>query len=105
MIGDMMFGRGSDSADRAIIAGKLRALAKRGPGGWWRIVKNIGRFTLRVTEKPLTTARWESIIRSHGFQSVSTRRIVAEACIVVAVKPLSGSQSAQSSDQEVYLPV
>ena len=35
VIGDMMFGRGADAQDRAIIASKARSLLRRGPGGWW----------------------------------------------------------------------
>ena len=87
VIGDMMFGRGSDPADRQIIWDKVRELAGRGPGGWWRIVKNAGRFMFRFQEKPLMPAAWESIVREAGFVNVKTSRVVAEACVISATKP------------------
>jgi SAM-dependent methyltransferase len=87
VIGDMMFGRGSDPADRQIIWDKLRELAGRGPGGWWRIVKNGCRFMFRFQEKPLMPAAWESIVREAGFVNVRTSRVVAEACVISATKP------------------
>ncbi|MEV0403084.1 class I SAM-dependent methyltransferase [Actinoallomurus sp. NPDC050550] len=43
VVGDMMFGRGLSAADRVILGPKFRRLATQGPGGWWRIGKNIFR--------------------------------------------------------------
>jgi ubiquinone/menaquinone biosynthesis C-methylase UbiE len=87
VIGDMMFGRGADAGDRAIIASKAGGMLRRGPAGWWRLAKNIWRFTLRVGEKPLPVARWESLVRAAGFEPVTTARVVAEACVLTAGKP------------------
>jgi ubiquinone/menaquinone biosynthesis C-methylase UbiE len=87
IIGDMMFGRGSDPADRAIISSKARSLLKRGPGGWWRVAKNVWRFTLRLGEKPLPAAKWESLATAAGFDDVKTTRVVAEACVLTATRP------------------
>lgn len=87
VIGDMMFGRGGDAADREIIFAKLRSLIRQGPGGWWRIVKNSWRFLLRFQERPLRPAVWESIIRAAGFENVRTSRVVAEASVMSADKP------------------
>lgn len=87
VVGDMMFGRGSDSQDRAIIASKARGLLRRGPGGWWRVAKNAWRFSLRMGEKPLPADRWESLVRDAGFDDVATERLVSEACVLTAVKP------------------
>ena len=89
VIGDMMFGRGTDAADRRVIATKARAFIARGPAGWWRLAKNLGRFAFRVWEKPLPAARWESLIRDAGFEQVATRRVVSEACVVSARTPLT----------------
>jgi ubiquinone/menaquinone biosynthesis C-methylase UbiE len=86
VIGDMMFGRGSDRRDREIIKSKIRALAARGPAGWWRIVKNVGRFGLRFQEKPLTAGAWETIARRAGFTDVTISPVVAEACVMSAGK-------------------
>ncbi len=86
VVGDMMFGRGADPGDRQIIWKKIRDLARRGPGGWWRIVKNSYRFIFRFQEKPLIPAAWESIVRDVGFVNVRAERVIAEACVVSATK-------------------
>jgi SAM-dependent methyltransferase len=88
VIGDMMFGRGGDQRDRAIIAGKLVSLARRGPAGWWRIAKNAWRFLWRVQECPVSMATWESLLRSAGFADVTARPIVAEAAVVTGTRPV-----------------
>jgi 2-polyprenyl-3-methyl-5-hydroxy-6-metoxy-1,4-benzoquinol methylase len=87
VIGDMMLGRGTASADRMIIAAKVRAMAVRGPAGWWRILKNLWRFALRVKEKPLAVAAWERLVSTAGFQDVQTTRVIQEGCVLSAVKP------------------
>jgi len=87
VLGDMMLGRGADPADRAVIAGKVRALARRGPGGWWRIVKNAVRFVARTQERPLPPAAWEAMARGSGFTDVVVQPIVHEAHVLVARAP------------------
>ncbi|HET9104052.1 MAG TPA: class I SAM-dependent methyltransferase [Solirubrobacteraceae bacterium] len=95
VIGDMMFGRGANAGDRAIITAKLRALAAKGPAGWWRIVKNVWRFSLRVQEMPLPAATWERLVAAAGFEEVGVERIVQEACVLVARAP--GSAGADTA--------
>jgi SAM-dependent methyltransferase len=90
VIGDMMLGRGSNREDRAVIADKVRAFSKRGPGGWWRILKNAWRFAFRLQEKPLSTAAWDGLVREVGFREVRIRRVRAEACVLSARKPEGG---------------
>lgn len=86
VVGDMMFGRGGDKRDRAIIRSKLGALALRGPGGWWRILKNAWRFSVRFQEKPLNIGAWQKIAEQAGFAEVTIRPVVAEACVLSARK-------------------
>ncbi len=86
VIGDMMLGRGTASGDREIIAAKVRAMVVRGPAGWWRIVKNLWRFALRVKEKPLPIPAWEAMVSSAGFENVRTTRIIQEGCVLSADK-------------------
>ena len=95
-----MFGRGGDAQDREIIRSKLFALASRGPAGWWRILKNVWRFVLRVQEKPLTVAAWEGIAHEAGFADVRITRVVAEACVMSARKRRV-SQAARTSNGAV----
>jgi ubiquinone/menaquinone biosynthesis C-methylase UbiE len=92
VIADMMFGRGTTSADRVIIRGKLASLAARGPAGWWRIAKNVVRFGLRLgSERPATPTFWCKSAHNAGFANISYRPIVAEAGMLVA--DVSGRQS------------
>jgi 2-polyprenyl-3-methyl-5-hydroxy-6-metoxy-1,4-benzoquinol methylase len=90
VIGDMMLGRGTASGDREIIAAKVRTMVIRGPAGWWRIIKNLWRFSLRVKEKPLPIPAWEAMVSSAGFESVETARVLQEGCVLSADKPAAG---------------
>ncbi|MHB1854985.1 MAG: class I SAM-dependent methyltransferase [Acidimicrobiales bacterium] len=87
LVGDMMFGRGATQQDRRIIADKVRALARKGPGGWWRIAKNAARFLLRVQEMPLPAARWVRLLEEAGLVEVTAAPVLAEASIVRGVRP------------------
>ena len=87
VIGDMMLGRGADAADRAVIADKVRQLARRGPAGWWRVAKNAVRFVVRVQERPLSRSAWVSLVERSGFAEVEARPVVHEAALVCAVWP------------------
>ena len=82
IVGDMMFGRGMERRDRAIIGGKVIALARRGPPGWWRIVKNGWRFLTRTQERPVSMRRWEEIFGAAGLIEVRAYPVVAEAAVV-----------------------
>jgi ubiquinone/menaquinone biosynthesis C-methylase UbiE len=84
VIGDMMFGRGLTPQDREIIASKLVEFVKRGPGGWWRIIKNVGRFVFRLQEKPISQSAWRRIFESAGLVDIEIKPIVAEAAVGIA---------------------
>lgn len=86
VIADMMFGRGGSRRDRRILLGKVVVLARKGPGGAWRIVKNLVRFGLRRgTELPAPPEFWTGTARSAGFRYVAYRAIANEAGLVTAV--------------------
>jgi ubiquinone/menaquinone biosynthesis C-methylase UbiE len=88
VIGDMMFGRGASQRDRAILRQKVIALAAKGPGGLWRIAKNLARYGLRVgQEHPATPEFWQAALRDAGYTDVTFRPVVAEAGIVSGVRP------------------
>lgn len=82
LIADMMFGRGGTSQDRVIIKSKVRALAKKGIGGWWRIAKNVGRYLLRLQERPVSMSAWTAMLGRAGFAGITAQSIVAEAGLV-----------------------
>lgn len=89
LIADMMLGRGADPHDRAIIRDKLAVLVRRGPGGWWRIAKNLPRFLLRLQERPISPAAWCRLLEQAGFHEVRHTHIVAEAGMVVGTKAVT----------------
>jgi ubiquinone/menaquinone biosynthesis C-methylase UbiE len=90
VIADMMFGRGRSRRDRTILRQKIAALAAKGIGGWWRIVKNLTRYGLCVgTERPATPEFWEQALCDAGLAEVSFQPVTAEAGIVCGVRPSS----------------
>ena len=86
VIGDMMFGRGKSARDWEIVGSKVAVLAKRGPGGWWRLAKNLVRFGLRLQERPVDMQTWEAYFRRAGFSEVSVVPVVAEAGVASGTK-------------------
>jgi ubiquinone/menaquinone biosynthesis C-methylase UbiE len=88
VIADMMFGRGRSAEDRRIIRQKITALLKKGPGGVWRVAKNLVRFGVRRgSELPASPDFWVRALERAGFVDVRYRSIVAEAGLVTARVP------------------
>jgi ubiquinone/menaquinone biosynthesis C-methylase UbiE len=87
VVADMMFGRGGSPRDRSILQQKVTALAAKGPGGWWRIAKNLGRYGLGVgQEHPSSPEFWRAALRDAGLSDVTFQPIVAEAGVVYGVR-------------------
>jgi ubiquinone/menaquinone biosynthesis C-methylase UbiE len=83
VVADMMFGRGASQRDRAIIRDKLVSLARQGPGGLWRIAKNLWRFGVRRgTEMPASPEFWQGALSATGFEAISFDPVVAEAGVI-----------------------
>ena len=88
VIADMMFGRGGSQRDRDILVQKVMALAAKGPGGWWRIAKNLTRYGLGVGhEHPASPEFWQSALREAGFAEVVFEPVAAEGGLVRGVRP------------------
>ena len=88
VVADMMFGRGASQRDREILRKKAAAFAAKGPAGWWRIAKNLGRYGLGVGhEHPATPEFWQLALRDAGFTDVRFESVVAEAGIVSGTRP------------------
>ena len=87
VFGDMMFGRGGERQDREIILSKVSVLLKKGPGGWWRVVKNSARYLARVQEKPISRQAWVRLFEQAGFTDIGSDTVVAEAGIVFGSRP------------------
>jgi ubiquinone/menaquinone biosynthesis C-methylase UbiE len=88
VIADMMFGRGGSQRDRDILHQKVTALAAKGPGGWWRIGKNLTRYGLGIgQEHPATPEFWKSALHDAKLADVVFQPVVAEAGIVCGIRP------------------
>ena len=98
VIGDMMFGRGASERDRRIIRAKVIALARKGPGGWWRIAKNSVRFLFRLQERPLPIEAWVTLLENAGFVDVTAVPVVAEAAVVVGIRPAAPVERSHSGE-------
>ena len=88
IVADMMFGRGTTSQDRAIIKSKVRSLARKGIGGWWRIVKNSYRYLVQVGDHPVSISAWTAIFARAGFTGITASRVVNEAGLVLGRRPM-----------------
>ncbi|MCU1494527.1 MAG: Methyltransferase type 11 [Acidimicrobiaceae bacterium] len=86
VVGDMMFGRGGDARDREIISSKLALMLRKGPAGWWRILKNGGRFLLRFQERPVSMQAWVQMFEDAGLVDVEAIPVVNEAAVVRGTK-------------------
>jgi len=85
VIGDMMFTLSPlSSRDRRIVAGKLRAIARRGIPGLLRIVKNAARVATGRWEHPSTADWWHTALAEHGFDEICLELFEHEGGIVVA---------------------
>lgn len=82
VIGDMMFGRGTDARDREIISSKVALMIKKGPAGWWRIAKNASRYLLRFQERPVSIATWVEMFKAAGLHEIVAIPVVNEASVV-----------------------
>ncbi len=84
---DMMLGRGATAQDRQVIASKIKVMAKKGIPGYWRILKNAGRYIFRLRERPITPDAWMRLYEAAGFVDLTSVNVVAEANVVKGVKP------------------
>ena len=87
VVADMMFGRGGSQRDREILRQKVIALAAKGPGGWWRIAKNLTRYGLGIGhEYPAPPEFWQAALYDAGLTEVGFQPVVAEAGLVRGVR-------------------
>ncbi|GAA2445573.1 hypothetical protein GCM10010191_73100 [Actinomadura vinacea] len=83
VIGDMMFGRGFSPGDQRILRKKVRTLAAKGPGGVWRIAKNLVKFGFHFGGSyPAPPGFWMTALRDAGFEDVGHVQVVQEAGVV-----------------------
>lgn len=88
VICDMMFSLTTGRRDRRILLSKVAAIARRGPAGWLRLARNLGRLVAGRWEQPATLAQWRTMLRRRGFEQIRCETLEAEAAVVRARRPL-----------------
>jgi ubiquinone/menaquinone biosynthesis C-methylase UbiE len=88
VIGDMMFSLNPiASRDRRLVIGKVRAIARRGLPGAWRLLKNVARLLTGRWEHPASAAWWSDALQAAGFERVHIETCAHEGGIAVAYAP------------------
>lgn len=88
VFGDMMFRVAlGDARDRKLISQKARAIARRGPAGVMRLVRNGLRFAAGAWEKPARADWWREALDEVGFVEVRVDLLAHEGGIASARKP------------------
>ena len=95
VICDMMFSLSLAPRDRRVVWEKIVALAKRGPAGVVRILRNAGRVLARRWEQPATPETWKEILEARGFEDVRIELLEHEAAVAVARRPEVKSPAAR----------
>jgi SAM-dependent methyltransferase len=90
VFGDMMFRPGlAERRDRRLVAHKVRALARKGPRGLLRLIKNGARFATASWEKPARPEWWQEALVKVGYDDVAVEVLPHEGGIASARKPHS----------------
>jgi SAM-dependent methyltransferase len=88
VFGDMMFGWSLGiERNRTIVRSKLRALVRRGPAGWWRILSNLARLLGGRGERPAPAEWWRGALLAVGFDRIRVELLPHEGGIASANKP------------------
>lgn len=93
VVGDMMVGRSLDEHHRKALAEKAAALLRRGPAGWWRLVKNLIRIGAgKGRLRPAAPEWWTGALTEAGFLEVGYEHVVSEAGITFGIAPRGGDR-------------
>jgi hypothetical protein len=84
---DMMFALTLESRNRRLIVSKCVSIARRGPAGWLRIVRNAGRIAAGRWEHPAPPEAWGRMLAARHFTAISTETLEHEGGIACAVRP------------------
>lgn len=88
VFGDMMFTVSlGDPRDRQVVADKVRAMLRKGPGGVVRLGRNAVRLAGRRWEQPARAGWWEQALRDAGFAEVKVEVLDHEGGVAAARKP------------------
>ena len=88
VFGDMMFGWSPGiERNRAIVREKVRAMARRGPVGYARILSNVARMLTGRGERPAPPDWWRAALLEAGFDEIAIDLLPHEGGIASATKP------------------
>lgn len=91
VICDMMFELSLQPRDRALIAQKAVAIARRGPAGVVRLAKNAVRLATGRWEQPASADRWRKMLELRQFEAIEVSLLEHEAGIATARRPVRSS--------------
>ncbi|MBS1879741.1 MAG: methyltransferase domain-containing protein [Actinobacteria bacterium] len=87
VFGDMMFGWSPGiGRNRAIVGAKVRAIARRGPAGYRRILANGFRLLSGRGEHPAPPDWWQAALLEAGFDEIRIELLAHEGGIASATK-------------------
>jgi ubiquinone/menaquinone biosynthesis C-methylase UbiE len=84
---DMMFALSLGTRDRRIVAGKIAQIARKGPAGIVRLLRNAGRIAARRWEHPAPPERWREMLEARRFVDIQVETVESEAGIAFARRP------------------
>jgi len=88
VFGDMMFALTlGDARDRRVVGDKVRAIARKGPAGIWRLAKNGARVATGRWERPARADWWRAALRDAGFEHVAVEVLNHEGGLASARLP------------------
>lgn len=88
VFGDMMFGWSPGiERNREIVWSKVRAMARRGPAGYARILSNVARMLTGRGERPAPPDWWRAALLEAGFDGIEIDLLPHEGGIASAAKP------------------
>lgn len=87
---DMMFALSLDPRDRRLIAGKVVSIARRGPAGIARVLKNGAKIAAGRWEHPARADVWYEMLEARSFEQVEVELLEHEAGIATARRPGGG---------------
>jgi ubiquinone/menaquinone biosynthesis C-methylase UbiE len=88
VFGDMMFGLSLGvERNRKIVSAKVRAMARRGPAGYMRILRNAGRLLIGRGERPAPLDWWRAALLTAGFDGIRIDLLPHEGGIASAIRP------------------
>ena len=108
VIGDMMFTlQVTEQRNRRLILTKVKAIIRRGPAGFLRLIKNAVRLMARRWEHPADPGWWREALEKAGFEQIQVHLLEHEGGIVTARRPaqtISGGRWTRAARREADRP-